>query len=443
MTPLSTGRVLAIVALVTVLVQIVSAGEGIDKTRRPVNAAQEIADHLRTDGRFEGGDWVRLKGVVRPQDPPLRAFNLPGYVWYLDVARRATPALRRYAQIPVVVLLALAIASVATALGGPQLGLVSGLIATLDPFLVVHGPVLDDAVYGTALEWGIVAVALHRWHRGATPPRTPSAPDCVVVAALAALAVLTRPDARLLLMALAVVVWVSPILRPFRVMSVVAVVSASLAVVGWGIRNQRAIGVFDAGSTHDGITLYESNGIVSRRALALGQVDRLSQDSSVMAADWRRTAEMSEAQADAYFQGEAVGYIAMHPLDVVRTAVDKLGVSIVGLRPDRSAFDPRNVVSGIDAAVLLLLAAVAVVRLARLRRGAGAFALLKILSILATVTVALLAIGPAGIRYWLPLRGALWILAAETAVRWYHGRRATPLPANDGASCEWHQPARA
>jgi|GEM_PF-2477071 len=431
---LSMGRVLAIVAVVTVLVQIISAGAGIDKTRRPVNAATEIAEHLRADGRYEGGSWVRLKGVVRAQDPALRAFNLPAYVWYLDIAERVTPALRRYAQIPVIVLLALAIAGAASALGGPVLGLVSGLIATIDPFLLVHGPVLDDAVYGTALLWAIVAIAVHRWSLRASTARVPTPSEQVAVAVLAALAALTRQEAQLLLIALALVVWIAPILRPIRAMAVVAVVSATLAVVGWGMRNERAIGVFDVGSTHDGITLYESNGAVSRRALALGQVDHLSQDSSVMAAAWRRTAAMSEAEADAYFRRAALQYIAGHPLDVGRTAIEKLGVSIIGVRPERSMLDPRNVAASLDAAALLFLSAAAVARLARCWRGAGASALLAILAILGGVTLALLAIGPAGIRYWLTLRGALWILAAVTVTRWYRARHYTSLVTLDDAA---------
>jgi hypothetical protein len=433
---LSTRRAFAIVALVTVVTQIVSAGAGIDKTIQPVNAAQEIADHLRVDGRYEGGNWVRLKGVVRPDDPPLRAFNLPGYVWYLDVVGRAPPAFRRYAQIPVIVLLTLAIAGVAAALGGPALGLVSGLVAALDPFVVVHGPVLDDAVYETALVWAIGAVAMRRWSRGADTARAPSGCDAAVVVVLAALAALTRLEAQLVLVALALVVWMSPILRRWRAIAVVAVVSGGLAVAGWGLRNERAIGVFDAGSTHDGITLWESNGAESRRALALGQVDHLSQDSSVMAAVWQRTAQMSEAEADAYFRREAIRYIIGHPGDVGLTALDKLAVSIAGLRPEQSPFDLRNVVSLIDAAALLLLATAALVRLARPPFDTKVSAVLASLAILGVVTLGLLVIGPAGIRYWLTLRGALWILAAERVLRWHRGRRAALLDAGDASTSD-------
>ena len=59
----------------------------------------------------------------------------------------------------------------------------------------------------------------------------------------------------------------------------------------------------------------------------------------------------------------------------------------------------------LDNALLLILAGIGLARLARSPM-AIAFAGMCL------VTITLLAIGPAGMRYWLTLRGALWILAA-------------------------------
>jgi hypothetical protein len=75
---------------------------------------------------------------------------LPGYVWYAAAAWRAFPRAHRYVQVPVVILLTIAVAATAAALGGPMLGLLSGVIAALDPFMVVHGPVCVTRSPGNA-----------------------------------------------------------------------------------------------------------------------------------------------------------------------------------------------------------------------------------------------------------------------------------------------------
>ena len=411
-----TRRALVAVALLTLITQLVSAATGVDKTNLPVNAAQEIAGHLAWDGRYEGGNWVRLKGRVRPEDPPLRAFSLPGYPWYAAAMWRAAPWARRYIQIPAVVLLTVAVAATAAALGGPTLGLLSGIVAALDPFLVIHGPVWDDAVFGTAVVWVMFAVAAHRWRRGINQVSWLAWTDDILVAALAALSALTRTESRALVLALAAVVWALPTLRPLRRGALFAVAGVAVAMAAWGMRNERALGVFDTGSTHDGVTLWESNSPISRRALAMGQVDHLSNDSSVMLPYWSQTTAMTEAGADAFFRAEAVRYITSHPVDVAETAADKLLVSVSGIRPERPLHDTRNVVSIVDDALLIILSAFAVVRLARRPRDEARTALLALLAAATALVTGFLLIGPAGIRYWLTLRAAAWILAAYAVV---------------------------
>jgi hypothetical protein len=389
--------------------QYISAGGEPDKTQAPLNAAQDIAAHLAWEGRYEGGNWVRLKGVVRPQDPPLRAFNLPGYAWYAAVMWRAFPRAHRYIQIPVVVLLTVSVAWFAAILGGPLLGLVAGLIAALDPFMVVHGPVWDDAVFGTALLWTIFAIAAHRWRHAAAPSRWP---ELMLLAGLAALAAVTRTEAQVLLLGLAIYIWLFPTLRPLRRMSLAAAVGVVLAVTAWGVRNQHAIGEFLTTSTHDGITLWESNGPLARRALALGQVDRLSEDSTVMRAYWAPTQTLTEAGADAYFRHAATRYIRSHPIDVLETSLAKLAVSVTGVRPEKPLSDRRNLASIIDDAALAALAFTGLVRRFRLLPRQSRMTALGLLLPLAGVMLGFLLIGPAGIRYWLTLRALIWILAA-------------------------------
>jgi hypothetical protein len=417
-----TRWVLVAVALLTAVIQYLSARRDPDKTLAPLNAAQEIAAHLAWEGHYYGGNWVRLKGVVRPEDPPLRAFNLPGYVWYAAAMWRAFPRAHRYIQIPVVVMLTVAVAATAAVLGGPMLALLSGLIAALDPFMVVHGPVWDDAVFGTALEWVIFAIAADRWRR----PRLGRAwTEDIIVLGLAGLAALTRTEAQVLLLVLAAVVWFVPTLRPLRRTSLFAAAGIVIATTAWGIRNESALGVFQTGSTHDGITLWESNGPFSRRALRLGQVDRLSEDPSVMLPYWSQTATLTEARADAYFRRAAVRYIASHPADFAETALEKLAVSASGIRPERPIADKRNVVSVVDGAVLLALSLVAIIELARAPRPPTQSSLLALLLVLTVAVIGLLIIGPAGIRYWLTLRALFWILVAYAAAQL---RGASPSP---------------
>jgi hypothetical protein len=404
-----TRWVLVAVALLTAVIQFLSARGEPDKTLAPLNAAQEIAAHLAWEGRYVGGNWVRLKGVVRPEDPPLRAFNLPGYVWYAAAMWRAFPRAHRYIQIPVVVLLTVAVAATAAALGGPMLGLLSGLVAALDPFMVVHGPVWDDAVFGTTLEWLIFAIAVYRWRQTRS---SVAWTENIIVMALAGLAALTRTEAQAVLLVLTAVVWALPSLRALRRTSLFAALGVVIAVSAWGVRNESAIGTFLTGSTHDGITLWESNGPAARQALRLGQVDRLSENPSVMQPYWSATMPMTEAGADSYFRRAALRYISAHPVETGKTAFGKLVVSVSGVRPERDLNNERNLVSIIDNGLLLVLSLAAVFQLTRRPPRLRHAVLLVMITVSASAIVGLLLIGPAGIRYWLTLRGMTWMLSA-------------------------------
>jgi hypothetical protein len=423
---LNTRGVLVFIGLLTAIIQFISASGPHDKTLEPLNAAQEIAGNLAFHGGYYGGNWVRLKGVRRPQDPPLRAFNLPGYVWYAALMWRTFPQWHRYIQIPVVILLTVSVAWFASTVGGPLLGLIAGLMATLDPFIVVHGPVWDDAVFNTALLWLLFGIAAHRWRHATVHSRWP---ELTLVAILATLAALTRTEAQALLVVLAACVWLLPTLRPLRLISLTAVIATVIGITAWGIRNERTLGTFLTGSTHDGITLWESNGPVARTALGLGQVDRLSENRAVMQPYWAATVSMTEPQADAYFRHQAVAYGLSHSTDVTRTAVAKLAVSISGIRPELAVADQRNVVSILDTGVLLIFALVAAGRLAvGPANSVGQNALLVLSAVLTVSIVALLLVGPAGIRYWLTLRAGTWTMAAMSVGLFFRANRQNANP---------------
>jgi hypothetical protein len=348
------------------------------------NAAPYLGRMLAAWGRLELIDWARLKGLTRPQDPPLRAFELPGEPTWVAAGTRAHLSVFDYWNVPVAALLIVSIAAVAFSLGGPTLALVTGLIASLDPVTLLHASNRDDAVLGSALLWAVFAMVALKWRGWGYVP--------LFIAAGAA--ALTRMEPVLMIVPLLA-------FKPIRRSAIVAVAGVVVAIGAWGLRNYVVLNHFMIGSTHDGITLWESNGPFALRSLSLGQVDIVSMDRSAMAPIFARTQELDEVDADAFFRREAVGYMRAHPVDVIRTAVAKIGVSIASVHPNRPLTAPRNLAAMLDNAVLLALA---IIGFPRFRRWP--------VVIMCLITLALLAIGPAGMRYWLTLRGACWVLAA-------------------------------
>jgi hypothetical protein len=145
-------RVLLIVLTSCLAVQIVSATVQRRSFETP-NSATMIARSMVAKGEFE------VAG--------LRAWQLPAEPLYLAAGLAALPdALWRYLHVPVVVAFVAAITVAATAVGGPAVGLTAGLLATLDPFVVVHGPVWDDVMLAGALEWTAFALLIGWASRG-------------------------------------------------------------------------------------------------------------------------------------------------------------------------------------------------------------------------------------------------------------------------------------
>jgi hypothetical protein len=357
------------------------------------NAAPYVGRMLAATGRLELTDWSRLKGTTRPQDPPLRAFELPGEPLWVAAGTRTGIDVRDYWNVPVAALLIVSIAAVALALGGPELALIAGFVAALDPVTLLHASNRDDAVLGSALLWTVFAIIALRW-RGW---------GLVALFLAAGVAAITRMEAGLMIVPLLAV-------RSVRRPALVAVAGVVVALAAWGVRNQRAIGHFTVGSTHDGITLWESNGPFALRSLSLGQVDIVSLNRTVMAPIFAQTQDLDEVGADAFFKGQAVRYMASHPLDVARTAAAKIAVSIASVHPDLPLTAPRNLAAMLENALLLVLAGFGLARFAR-------SPVAIIFAAMGLITLALLAFGPAGMRYWLTLRAACWILTASTLIR--------------------------
>ncbi|HSY81354.1 MAG TPA: hypothetical protein VK807_06315 [Gemmatimonadaceae bacterium] len=399
------------------------------------NAAPYVGRMLAATGRLELTDWSRLKGGTRPSDPPLRAFELPlEPLWVAAGTRtggRVGVNVWDYWNVPVAALLIVSIAAVGLAIGGPMVALIAGFVAALDPVTLLHASNRDDAVLGSALLWGVFAIIALRWRGWGYVP--------LFIAAGAA--AITRMEAVLLIVPLLA-------LRPIRRAAAIAVAGVVVALGAWGGRNQVVLGHVVIGSTHDGITLWESNGPFARRSLALGQVDIVSMDKTVMAPIFAETQDLDEVGADGYFKRQALRYMASHPLDVVRTAAAKVAVSIASIHPNLPLSAPRNLAAMLDNALLLILAGIGLARFARSPMATTAQfgdiskhimaqysdtpkhiaaqygdtskqsderearGVSYVFAGMCLVTIALLALGPAGMRYWLTLRGALWILAA-------------------------------
>jgi hypothetical protein len=364
------------------------------------NAAPWLGRWLAMSGRLELNEWNRLKGTTVAGDPTLRAFELPGEPLWVAAGTRVGESIGvdvwDYWNVPVAALLIVSIAAVALACCGPTVALITGLVAALDPVTLLHASNRDDAVLGSALLWAVFALIALRWRDA---PRRHVANDVALFAAAGAAAI-TRTEAVLMILPLLA-------LKPIRRSAVVAVAGVVVALTAWGVRNQMVLGHFLIGSTHDGITLWESNGPFAMRSLSLGQVDIVSMNQTVMAPIFAATRPLDEIGADQYFKAQAIRYMTSHPIQVAKTAVAKIAISIASVHPDVSLTAPRNLAAMLDNAVLLVLAAL----------GLSRFPAKTALAGMCLITLALLAFGPAGMRYWLTLRGALWILAALTVMR--------------------------
>ncbi len=382
------------------------------------NMALVIAWNLATTGRYEGGNWVRLKGVVAPTDPPLRSYHLPGEPAYLaaGLALRR-PELFTYWHVPVAVLLVVATAACAWALFGPDAALLAGLIGALDPLIVAHGAVYDDTFLGAALFWLIAAIALSRWRAMRSARRNASSQHVWLVTGVlvvgSAWAVVTRTETLVAVAGVAACCLLVPGLRALRSTGIALAAGTLLGVGAWAGRNVIVQHHVMTGSTHDGLTLWESTEPSAMRALALGQVDALSTDPSVVGAIWQQTAGKDEVGANEVFLQAAIREMRDDPIRVAAFGMRKVAMSIAGIRPELPIAAPRNIVSMLSTLVLVCLAAVGVTRLAHVKRKrdpmlhlAGVAACLLGLEMLGVLTL-----GPVGLRYWILWRPVLWILA--------------------------------
>src|SRR5262249_51058820 len=147
----------------------------------------------------------------------------------------------RYLHVPVTTLFVTAIAAVGLLIGGVRLGALAGTFASLDPFVLFHGPVWDDTFLSAALVWTVFALILASARRpGLLGPAGTAAlkgpPYVLAIALCAAIAAITRLQAQLVLSLVAIAAIVIPSLRPLRRAGLAVLTGVVVALTLWGAR---------------------------------------------------------------------------------------------------------------------------------------------------------------------------------------------------------------
>lgn len=382
------------------------------------NASTQTARTLVSTGRYSSVGGERLWGPYSlSADQPLRFFVLPGEPLLLAAAFAVVPEpLHRFIHVPVTVLLIVSVALFAAVFGGPRLACTTMLVAAVQPFVLMHGPVWDDTFLAAALAWSSLAILASRLSaRPPSPSRTSIA--LVLAGALAVgVAVVTRGDTVLFVALLFGTTMVSPTLRRLRKTMLLYGAAASLAVAAWGLRNERVVGSFEIGSSHDGITLWESNGPYTMEALRRGQVMMLSADLDRMAPYWRETQDLDEVAANRFFARRAIEYVRMHPLASLKLSARKAAYTMGAIRPEIPMASRRNLVGLAASAITVVLATLGAISILRAQSRTRMVAAALLVAPLAATNAVVMLIGPIGARYRIALDGVLWILAAHALV---------------------------
>jgi hypothetical protein len=411
----------------------------VQSTETP-NASTAIARNL-----VQTGEYVLVGGSEGASAPvPRRAFQLPGEPLYLAGGFVVTPApLQRFLHIPVTTLLVAALAVIAGIIAGPKAALATALVASVEPFLLLHGPVWDDTFLAAALEWALIAMVLVELRRrsAAAGRVSQSRLRAVAIFLLAGWAAVTRLEAQVIVGALAIVLLRWPGLKPVRSLGLAMLGGVVTAMAAWGIRNWVVIGAFVIGSTHDGQTLYQSTHSRARESIVKTGVAQTLLELHVPPG----TGELAE---DRLYARAGWTEIASHPIGFLETAALKIVVSLSGFDFARPATSLRNVAALASNIVLLSIGPIGLIRWrARMKGQPEERFLTAAFVILAGVTLVGLALGPAGLRYRISLAGFLYLGAGLTVATLRSGpnsdgRRASSQAAGESASARVTDPRR-
>jgi 4-amino-4-deoxy-L-arabinose transferase-like glycosyltransferase len=275
--------------------------------------------HARSIAQGEGFSKTFAHG--RPT-----AFRPPGYPYFLGAVYHLFKADRepvkdrvhvaRIAQAFVGTALVALVGLVAAQLWGSVVGLVGlGLAAIYLPFILVGGAVMSEPLFDVFMLASLAAVLAYRRsrHRYAW---------ALLAGVLAGLAALTRAQALILLIPLAIAVWDG---RPWRARAalgppLVLVLAALLTITPWTIRNARELHAFVPISTQFGSAL-------------AGTYNDLSRADTENPASWHglrhvpdyaylfnRVGETNEATLERELRSASLRYIGEHPTYVAKVA---------------------------------------------------------------------------------------------------------------------------
>jgi hypothetical protein len=386
--------VLFAVAAFCLLVQMLSATLQ-ERSLETPNAATWLAQSLARDGQFAYGE--------------LRALQLPGESLYLAGGFMVLPQqLWPYLHVPVVVVLVTAIAAIALIVGGPRLAVAVAAVASLDPYIVRHGPVWDDTLLAAALEWSLLAMLIALVAKGPSAAKRARAllPLVVCVAALAAI---TRTLSQLVLIGVALMVMAHPRLRPGRATGLAILLGVALALGAWGTRNVLVLGSFHLGSSHDGEVLFKSNCGYTREGIRQqGVVGTFMHDCSPAQAAHALT--LPELEYDRQLRQYALAYMAANPIETAKTAAFKVVVSLSGYNFAAPPLSFRNVVAVTSSLLTLSLGLHGLWMLLRRTSASPPLSLLAYAClIVGAFTLVMLAVGPTGMRYRIGFNGFLYL----------------------------------
>jgi hypothetical protein len=411
-------RGLFFVIALCLALQLVSATFFVSDFSSP-NAATVIATALVQRGEFAVHAWPRAARTPAGDEEPLRAYHLPAEPLLLAAGFRVLPAaLTRYLHVPVTVLLVTALAFVAFRIAGPAIGITAGVVASLDPFILWHGPVWDDAFLAAGLEWTVFAllVMIARDAPGGSGAGVRAIATAALIVMTTGLAALTRSASQVVLGLAGAGLLVLPAFRPLRAAGAAMLVGVALALAAWGGRNFAVLGEFQVGSSHDGITLFESNYATARPSLLrTGTVDRYELET--LAPLFAAVATMSEFDANRYFMREAIGYVRGHPGDVIATAGVKSAMTLTGVNPARPLPASRNLVAAATSLTILVAGVLGWRLLAGDAVRPDARLVLFLGLVVTMVTCVGMLAGPAGLRYRLSATPFLHLGAAAVIVR--------------------------
>jgi hypothetical protein len=413
----SDRRVLLTVLILAALTQtMVAMRHSVEDLSSP-NAATPIGHSLAERHVFEGGWWARLRGPEATNDPgEPRMFHLPGEPLYTAGGLIVLPkSFWRFIHVPVTTLLIGCAAWWGIKLGGRVMGLLTGLIGMFHPFVLLHGVVWDDTFLGAALDWLGAAIVLGVLMH---PGRKMRWPTWIVLCVVTGYTAITRAASQLVFVLLAGTLLMFRTLPPARMLGIAMLLGMAVSVGAWGLRNRVVSGEFFAGSTHDGITLWESVYPSAIEALVkTGAPERMNNQR--MLDDFARTRHMSELKANTYFLQRARSYILSHPWEMIRTGFIKLGDDLSGWSFDEPAGGARNITSVVSNSLMILLALPALWR-GRMWRDCQKPVRMWFVAVLIAqggTTLFLLFVGPTSLRYWMSVQPVLWMGDAWTVIR--------------------------